>query len=219
MEKIENEEIDRFETSPIEELSDYMKYVENLPNGFVLSRGQTDEYKLLPSALRVDVNGKRKYSKKVINFFLNEFKLTSHTYLKFPWDIKTTYEWMVMAQHYGIPTRLLDFSYSHIVSLMFALEKAFLDSEDKSAEVWFLNPNQLNLKIASRSEILSFGDVENNKIDEYDGPVVVKGRNINDRINSQQGLFVYFQDEGIPLENCVDNGILRRIIIKNSCIE
>jgi hypothetical protein len=203
-----------FSNEPIEKLSQFTEYVESLPKEFVLSRGQSREYDLLPSALRLDKNNNRKYSRADIQYFLNEFKVSSHNYMKFPSDIKNDYEWMVYAQHYGIPTRLLDFTYSHVVSLMFAVEDAFQDEENHNAEVWFLNPTELNNKFANRSEILNIANGEIFNLDNYDGPVAIKARKLNDRINAQNGLFVYFQDTNLPLNKMVDEKILRRLVIK-----
>lgn len=122
---------------PIEKLSQFTEFVESLPKGFILSRGQAQSFELFPSALRLDKNDNRKYSRAAAQFFLSEFKVGSHNYVKFPNDMRDDYEWMVYAQHYGIPTRLLDFTYSHVISLMFAVEKAFEDEENLDAEVWF----------------------------------------------------------------------------------
>lgn len=52
----------------IRKLSDYMTLVEALPNGYILSRGQTGDYPLLPSALRKDSRG--------LGYFLVELLLT-----------------------------------------------------------------------------------------------------------------------------------------------
>lgn len=199
---------------PIATLSQFTEYVEKLPREFLLSRGQSKEYDLLPSALRRDLSGNNKYSRSVIQYFLNEFKVSSHNYMKFPSDITGNYEWMVYGQHYGIPTKLLDFTYSHVVSLMFAVENAFEDQEYRDAEVWFLNPTELNYNYASRSEVLNVVNGENIDLDSYDGPVAIKSRKLNDRINAQNGLFVYFQDNSQPLNDLVDENILRRLIIK-----
>jgi len=199
---------------PIEKLSQFTEYVESLPKGFVLSRGQSKAYDLLPSALRLDKGNVRKYSRAAAQYFLNEFKVGSHNYMKFPSDIKDDYEWMVYAQHYGIPTRLLDFTYSHVVSLMFAVEKAFEDDSNTDAEVWFLNPTELNNRFANRSEILNIANGETLNLDYYDGPVAIKARKLNDRINAQNGLFIYFQDNNSPLNQMVDESIIRRLVIK-----
>jgi hypothetical protein len=199
----------------IEKLSDYMKYVEDLGTEFTLSRGQAKDYPLLPGALRMDSKDNRKYSRTSATYFLNEFKVNAHNYIHFPWDIKDDYEWMIYAQHHGIPTRLLDFTYSHIVSLMFAVEKAFDDEGDNDAVVWFLNPIKLNHKFAKRLEILNIANGERFNLDDYDGPVAMKGRKLNNRINAQNGLFIYFQDTDKPLESFVtDKNILRKLVIK-----
>lgn len=94
------------EDTKIYKLSEYIEFVEELPKEFTLSRGHSNiEYSLLPGALCLDETGNRKYTRQSVAYFLNEFKVNSHNYLEFPWDIKSDFEWMIYAQHYGLPTR------------------------------------------------------------------------------------------------------------------
>ena len=178
----------------ISKLSEYMAYVEELPEEFSMSRGQSKDYSLLPSALRLDMSNNRKYSKRVIHNFLEQFKINSYQYLDSPWDIKNEIEWMLYAQHYGIPTKLMDFTTSHVISLLFAVEKSFQDDSDSDAVVYFLNPAALNTKTIEQSKIINIsGDVSISN-EGHDGPFVVQGRKLNSRVNAQKGLFVIFQD-------------------------
>ena len=203
------------EEMKIYRLSEYIEYVESLPKEFTISRGHGDsEYSLLPSALRVDDSGNRKYTRQSIAYFLNEFKVNSHNYLEYPWDIKSDFEWMIYAQHYGLPTRLLDFTYSHIISLMFSVENTFNELEQTDGAVWFLNPVALNNKHCKQSQILTIGKDNVLNLDNFDGGVVVQGRKINKRITAQNGVFIYFQDNTEPSEKQIcDEDILRKIVI------
>lgn len=199
----------------ITKLSEYMEFVEGLEKDFYLSRGQSQNYPLLPSALRRDESGNRKYARRAIRNFLEQFKINSYQYMPAPWDVKNDTEWMLYAQHYGIPTRLMDFTTSHITSLLFAVEKSFQQDTDKDAVVYFLNPEMLNMKYKQQMSIVNFSNESEGSLDGLDGPVVIQGRKINPRVNAQKGLFVLFQDDDEPLENINDDLILKKLIIKS----
>lgn len=205
-----------FETTHIKKLSEFISFLENLPKGFILSRGHSQDYSLLPGAFRQDSDGNRLYSKSDIQNFLDDFKSNSYPYLKNPTAIETEKEWMVYAQHFGIPTKLLDFTYSHITSLMFALENAFNEHTSQDGVIWFLNPNNLNFKSTNNNhtKIFILADSES-QLDRASGPVVMTCKRINERIHAQNGLFVYFQEEhhSSSLENYCDQTMLKKVII------
>lgn len=197
----------------ITKLSEYMAFVESLDKEFYLSRGQSQDFPLLPSALRHDDTGKRKYPKRAIRAFLEQFKINSYQYMPNPWDIRNDVEWMLYAQHYGIPTRLMDFTTSHITSLLFAVETSFQQDSDKDAVVYFLNPSALNMKFKQQMSIINVSNISDS-FESYDGPVVIQGRKINPRVNAQKGLFVLFQDDDKPLESITDDTILKKLVVK-----
>lgn len=198
----------------IENLEDYVKFIHGIPSDYILSRGQEFEKALLPSALRLDNANMRLYSKSKAKAFIDDFKINSLMYIDST-PIKNDYEWMVYAQHFGVPTCLLDFTYSHLISLMFAVENAFAYDfdDDTNSVVWFLNPQKLNLAAIKRNEILNISE-ENNILDTADYPCVVTARKNNSRMSAQNGLFVYFQQDSVALENIdIADDVLKKVII------
>jgi len=63
-----------------------------------------------------------------------EFRRRLHHYLPTVPELSDTLEWLSLMQHYGAPTRLLDFTYSIYVAAYFALESA-----DDDCAVWAIN--------------------------------------------------------------------------------
>lgn len=200
----------------VKNLGEYLKFVEELPIEFSLSRGQEDNFDLLPSALRKDSRGNSIYSKTSRKNFIEDFKINSLIYIDNINNVVNEEEWLVYAQHFGLPTCLLDFTYSHLISLMFAIEKAFsYDNEDeKNSIVWFLNPQKLNMLAIGRSTLVNISEDSSIKLNDAEYPIVVTSKKNNVRIAAQNGLFVYFPNDAIALNKNIElEGVLKKVLI------
>lgn len=94
----------------IETFTAFADIVNSLPFEYCLSRGQSADLPLLPTALRTDSSGNRMYSKSSADSFLDDFKIDAVHFIERPIGIPNEHEWQVYAQHFGVPTRLLDFT-------------------------------------------------------------------------------------------------------------
>jgi type I restriction enzyme M protein len=80
------------------------------------------DYQLIPSLGRIGISEKIYVAEKIL---MGKFKESAIAYIdRVP---NNEFEWLALAQHHGLPTRLLDWTYNPLVALFFAVEK---DSEN-----------------------------------------------------------------------------------------
>jgi hypothetical protein len=114
----------------ITRLSEFIELVRTLPNETRFYRGQQDAtLALRPSIGRDDPADSRLLAQEQL--LLKAFKDRAVAYLQTP--PATTVEWLLVARHHGVPTRLLDWTLSPLVAAFFACEQ----SSTEDSAVWF----------------------------------------------------------------------------------
>jgi hypothetical protein len=142
---------------------------------------------------------------------------------------KDDLEMLFLMQHYGVPTRLLDWSESPLVSLFFALENARQrGGGDHDAAVWVLDPVGLNSLAADQregsdqiygadaDELGAYKPRSDPKKLKVISPSAMFGIHNSPRIVAQRGTFVIFGKDTAPMNRqakIMSSSILRRIDI------
>ncbi|WP_088186628.1 FRG domain-containing protein [Desulfosporosinus sp. FKA] len=128
------------------------------------------------------------------------------------------WHWLFMMQHYGVPTRIMDWSRDALTGLFFALDGRSSNDGRPDAAVWILNPVRLNEAFSFHSfvkpgyipnvdeEIVDLYFGPNAKILESKKPAAVIGPLNNPHIVAQKGVFTVFPHdrEVIPLNLFAD---------------
>jgi hypothetical protein len=103
-------------------------------NNKTIFRGQRKYWPLLPSiSRRNNYASLLSVEKELFNTFKREANVCLHLKPASDWD------WLVVGQHHGLPTRVLDWSIDPLVALWFALEKHEMTGSEP--EVWVLRLN------------------------------------------------------------------------------
>jgi len=144
------------------------------------------------------------------------YRRTAHQYLRRVPADSDTVEWLSVLQHYGAPTRFLDFSKSFWIALFFAVEDA-----DSDCAIWaaptsrFCSKNGINLNKEVGEDV---------GVDPY--PLAKKNDDIfcdepyymHERLVAQRAVFVFtIGDSGLQasLEKSLDQDLLKIRIAKS----
>ena len=213
----------------ISSLEEYIKKVREICEDFGADatihpwfRGQANsEWPLIPRLYR---EGKKNTAEREM---VRDFMLRGSTFLEN--TPPNSLEWLFVMQHYGVPTRLLDWTESHLAALFFAVQ-----NEDSSCDgiVWVLHPWILNENIRSdlgrtipTSSHRALGDytlIKNSykRNVEAEVPLAIRPLRNTPRIIAQRGMFTIHGRDPSSLQNHIkvldlpDKKILQNLVIR-----
>ena len=105
-------------------------------------RGHADkEWELVPKVQR-NFEGSEEELFRKERYYTNDFQSRASIFKSPALPINEYANWLTLMQHYGLPTRLLDWSRSPLVALYFAVSDK--SQSDKDGCIWMLTPGKLN---------------------------------------------------------------------------
>lgn len=163
--------------------------------------------------------------------FLSRFKERSIPYLTH--RLSDEWEFLFLMQHYGMPTRLLDWTENPLTALFFGVSSVVRNSAgepEKDVAVWVLSPVMWNETIFAnrsyRGGALSPSDAmiaqsykpggDLRYINEH--PVAILGIHNSPRIVAQRGSFCLFGKSLSPMETIFTEGVFHQDTLKKLII-
>jgi hypothetical protein len=179
-------------------------------------RGSHDaSHELLPSLLRHPTTTDVEQLLELEARLLSRFRQRSVPFIasRLP---SADWEFLFLMQHYGVPTRLLDWSENSFVALWFALSPPRSAEDYRTRAVWVIDPIFWNRQVFSHQKydggIFSVDDVQ---LTGYEAkadmgsmnaaPVAVYGTHNSPRIVAQRGVFTIAGKDNRPLEAFADD--------------
>ena len=188
------------------------------PKFLFRGHGNHEKYKLEPKIFRM----KKTQSGSVTQFsqleyniladFISEARAYERNILEY--DI---HAWLEIAQHYKVPTRLLDFTENPLVALYFACRS----KTHNDASVWILNEKSYEKKIWNvpylkittdsqmivdtiiKREIVLLGKQERNNFPNYEYPWIYKPHYRDERMKLQSSMFMIWGSKSCALTEMI----------------
>ncbi|MBK9359584.1 MAG: FRG domain-containing protein [Bacteroidales bacterium] len=199
----------------VKEIDDYVKIIESIIDEWASGssssnlwyRGHSNtNWQLIPKLYRQ--NNLYLFEREMIR----DFKLRSSEYIEIA--PVNDFDYLFVMQHYGLPTRLLDWTESYLVALFFAVFECELESD---ACVWVLDPWYLNEKSICQSSIVTTDHpimydyllCQNTEFIDRNVkanlPIAIRPKKNTSRIISQKGMFVIYGNSKISIDSYLLN--------------
>lgn len=201
------------------------------------------DYELLPSLYRHPRHRKPEKLVELEHQLMLRFKQRGLPFLTRP--LGDDWDTLFLMQHYGIPTRLLDWTENPFIALFFAVMNRNFKPKgrgesrtlafDHDAAVWLLDPikwNRFALSFQTFTGEIPFTNdpvlkpytppIENG--DSRNLPVAINGAHNSSRIVAQRGAFTIFGNNTMPIEKATEHHCgfkaesLVKIILKKDLI-
>lgn len=158
-------------------------------------------WKLVPAWLRLK-------SPPPESVLISRFKQNANLLLE--QRLENNFDWLFVMQHYGVPTRLLDWTESPLAGLYFAATQ----HSRSEGSLWALFPLRLNQETTARPEEIRFlPSFDDKELENYSTlaietnpakgvfPMAVIATRNNARIQAQLGVFTISHHTKIPIED------------------
>jgi len=130
-------ELLQLEVTGFKELFEAIFWMSRGTTGRLWWRGQERDWDLLPSVNRPT----KRFVEEFLTFNFSRKAMSRYSRCPSRDDFPS---WLFLMQHYGLPTRLLDWSASPLVALFFALENFNIMQNDEDSVLWGLDAPALN---------------------------------------------------------------------------
>lgn len=179
----------------------FSRWIGSLDSPVRIFRGvSSEDYDLTPKIGRPETRGLG-YVQQNEKWILDEFRRGARAYIREGIEPKDWWEWLALAQHHGLPTRLLDWTYSPLVAAYFAVEK---EGDNGDALIYSFTP----AKTKTATDLSPFHCAN---VMRFDPP------HLSPRIAAQSACFTNHID---PTKALAENkGLKRLIIAKDFCAD
>jgi hypothetical protein len=184
------------ESVTVESLSDISRWIEQTYPGrsTLFFRGQGKDHPLLPSVARLKPKRDDLDLLATEKKLLRAFQRRSLPFLEM--RPETTWDWLAVAQHHGLPTRLLDWSAHALSAIWFAVEKPAEAAEDVGI-VWVFEAKS-GLVESGGDYVSSSQNRDSEHPFSLERSCILVPRYVSKRIVAQGGYFTVHASKATP---------------------